>query len=80
MKSRARAKIPAKASTARDAALVAGFIAGLLIMAIGMAYLNGQIRAPLMPQAQMPAVPAPLTAGIRDSHSGLGALATGSYS
>lgn len=69
-----------KASAARDAALVAGFIAGLLVMAMGMAYLNGQTRASLMPQAQMPAVPVPLTADILDSHSGLGAHATGSYS
>ncbi len=78
-------KSPEKASTARDAAVVAGFIAGLLIMAMGMAYLHGHIRVSLMPQAQMPAalepqVPAPLTADMLDSHSGLGVHATGFYS
>ncbi len=78
-------KSPAKASTVRDAAVVAGFIAGLLVMAMGMAYLHGQIQASLMsqtemPKAQMPQIPVPLTADILDSHSGLGTHATGSYS
>lgn len=73
-------KSRAKALTARDTAMVAGFIAGLLAMAMGMAYLHGQIRVSLMPQAQMPAVPAPLTANMLGSHSRLGAHATGSYS
>ena len=73
-------KSRAKASTARDAALVAGFIAGLLVMAMGMAYLHSHIRLSLIPQAQEPVVPAPLTADMLDSHSRLGVHATGFYS
>ncbi len=73
-------KTPAKASTARDAALVAGFIAGLLVMAMGMAYLHGLIRVSLMPQALELQVPVPLTAGIKDSYSALVAHATDPYS
>ena len=73
-------KTPAQASTARDAAVVVGFIAGLLAIAMGMAYLHGHIRTSLVPQALDPQVPVPLTADILDSHSGLGAHATGSYS
>ncbi len=71
-------KSRAKASTARDAALVAGYIAGLLVLAMGMAYLHSQIRVYMIPQEL--AVPAPQTAGMKDSHSALGVHATGSYS
>ncbi len=73
-------KSPAKASTARDAVVVAGFIAGLLIMAMGIAYLHGHIRTSLMPQTQGPQVPVQLTADMLDSHSDPVAHATGSYS
>ena len=72
-------KSRAKASTAQDAALVAGFIAGLLVLAMGMAYFHSQIRVSMIPQTQEPAAPAPQTAGLKDSHSGLGVHAMGSY-
>ncbi|MEE8517237.1 MAG: hypothetical protein V3T02_11410 [Alphaproteobacteria bacterium] len=73
-------KSRAKASTAQDAALVADLIAGLLVLAMGMAYLHSQIRVYMIPQTQELAVPAPQTAGMKDSHSALGVHATGSYS
>ncbi len=86
-------KTRAKSLTARQAALVVGFLAGLLVMAIGIANLHGHILTSLMSQAQMPQsqmpkvstpkvlepqVPVPLATGVKDSHSRLGTSGEGS--
>ena len=72
-------KARAKALTPRETTLVLGFIAAMLVMAAGAVHLHGLIRTSLAPQALEPQVPAPLAAGLKDSHSGLGAHATGAF-
>lgn len=72
-------KIRAKSLTTRQAVLLAGFIAGLLVMAIGISNLHGHILTSLMSQSQMhqaampqilgPQVPVPLATGELGSQS-----------